>query len=189
MPLPFPMFVKPANLGSSVGISKGAQLRGAEGGAGTGRPVRPQDHRRAGHRGARVRMLGAGKRPARGRRSLRDPAFARILRLRRQVPAQPGPRGAARRSDGGADGRDPEARGGGLSGGRLRGDGAGGLPDGNQNRGNLRQRDQYSARIHLHQHVPEDVGEERNGLSPTDRPPDRAGAGAPRERQATRFSR
>jgi len=46
-----PMFVKPANLGSSVGISKVRNCEEIEDGAGTGGPIRPQDHCRTGHRG------------------------------------------------------------------------------------------------------------------------------------------
>ena len=88
--LPFPLFVKPANLGSSVGISKAHNCGGAGSGAGAGRRVRPQDHRGARHRGARVRVRGAGQRGAGGFAALRDSALARVLRLRRQVSAGPG---------------------------------------------------------------------------------------------------
>ncbi len=58
--LPFPMFVKPANLGSSVGISKAHNEARTEGGAGAGGAVRPQGDRGAGDRGARAGVRGAG---------------------------------------------------------------------------------------------------------------------------------
>ena len=41
----------------------------------------------------------------------------------------------------------------------------------------LHQRDQYHPRLHLDQHVPQDVGAQRDRLSRADRPADRAGAG------------
>ena len=55
----FPMFVKPANLGSSVGISKAHDLRRTDGGRRTGAVVRSQGDRRARHHRPRVRMRGA----------------------------------------------------------------------------------------------------------------------------------
>ena len=57
---------------------------------GAGGAIRPQDHRGARHRRPRAGMRGAGQRGARGFPALRDPALARILRLRGQVPAGPG---------------------------------------------------------------------------------------------------
>ena len=51
--LGFPMFVKPANLGSSVGISKAKDRGGARRGDGSRRQLRSQDRRRGG--GARTR--------------------------------------------------------------------------------------------------------------------------------------
>ena len=86
--LPFPMFVKPANLGSSVGISK------AHDGRNWRRRWRwPRNTtarcRRARHRGPGAGVRGAGQRTADGFPALRNSALARILRLRRQVPAGP----------------------------------------------------------------------------------------------------
>ena len=65
--LKYPVFVKPANLGSSVGISKAHDRKELGPGHRRGREVRPQDCHRAGRRrqqrqGARDRMLGAGQR-------------------------------------------------------------------------------------------------------------------------------
>ena len=50
--LAFPVFVKPANLGSSVGISKAHDAAGIRGGVHSRRPVRPQGDRRTSHRWA-----------------------------------------------------------------------------------------------------------------------------------------
>ena len=60
--LPFPVFVKPANLGSSVGISKAHNAQRTGGRLGAGRAVRPQDHRGARHCGPRAGVLRAGQR-------------------------------------------------------------------------------------------------------------------------------
>ena len=143
-------------------------------------PVRPQDHRRAGHRGPRVRMLRAGQRPTRGRRALRDPAFARILRLRRQVSSQPGAT-VVLPADLTPEQTAEIQR---LAVECYRAVGCEGMARVDflmeaKTGAILHQRDQYHPRIHLHQHVPENVGSERTGLSQADRPPDRAGAGAP----------
>ena len=103
--LPFPMFVKPANLGSSVGISKVKTCEELAPRAGIRRGVRSQDSGGARHRGARVRMLRARQsRPDRGD-PLRDSAVARVLRLRRQVYSGHFEDGAAGGSDAGADAR------------------------------------------------------------------------------------
>ena len=100
---PFPVFVKPANLGSSVGRLEGQDLRRAEGRARIGRAVRPQNHGRARHSRARVRMLRARQRRSRRRGAVRNSAVARILRLRRQVSVEPSADRGARRSHAGAD--------------------------------------------------------------------------------------
>ena len=119
--LGFPVFVKPANLGSSVGISQGRRPRRRWASAMRARGrVRPQDRRRGGGaRRARDRVLGPRQRPARGVGRRRDRAVARVLRLRGEVRrriagADPG---AARRGD---DGRGAAARGRGVPGGRRR---------------------------------------------------------------------
>ena len=64
--------------GSSVGISKASNREELEAALALAAELRPQDHCRARHRRPRVRVLGAGQREARGRRALRDPAFARV---------------------------------------------------------------------------------------------------------------
>ena len=62
----FPVFVKPANLGSSVGISKVNSREELGAGAARGRGVRPQDHRGARHRGPGTGVRGARQRGSRG---------------------------------------------------------------------------------------------------------------------------
>ena len=102
--LPFPLFVKPANLGSSVGISKAhnaAELKAAL-------ALAAQYDRKViverGIEGRELECAVLGNDDAAGFPALRDSAFARILRLRRQIPAGPGgdqgARGPARRQSG-----------------------------------------------------------------------------------------
>ena len=84
--LGLPLFVKPARLGSSVGVSKVTDAEGL--GPGTRGGLRP---RRAGDRGARARCPRDRGRSARQRRPARlgagrGRAGPRVLRLRRQVP-------------------------------------------------------------------------------------------------------
>ncbi len=81
--LPFPVFVKPANLGSSVGVSKAKTCEELLHSAGCRRAVRSQDSDRAGHQRARVRVLRAGKRGSSRGSPVRNFSFAGILRLRR----------------------------------------------------------------------------------------------------------
>ena len=84
------MFVKPANLARRWAFRRRTICAELEAALQTGGGVRPQDHRGARHRRPRVRMRGAGQRRSGGVHALRDPAFARILRLRRQIRAEPG---------------------------------------------------------------------------------------------------
>ncbi len=84
-PFGYPVFVKPARLGSSVGISKARTAERARGGGRAGAPPRRQGARRgvpAGHRGG-----GRGPRePRSGRlRGRRDRRSRRLVRLRREV--------------------------------------------------------------------------------------------------------
>ncbi len=128
--LPFPVFVKPANLGSSVGISKAKTCEELLARSGIRGAVRSQDSGRARHQRARVRVFRAGQRGSGRRGPVRDFAFARVLRLRRQISAECRGNRRARRSDAGAD-RGSAAPGGRmLSCGRLRGHGARRLSDG-----------------------------------------------------------
>ena len=88
--LPFPMFVKPANLGSSVGISKAhncEELKAAL-------KLAAQYDRKVvverGIEGREFECARAGQRRAGSVDAMRDPSVARVLRLRRQIPAEPG---------------------------------------------------------------------------------------------------
>ena len=165
--LGYPVFVKPANLGSSVGISK------VKAGGGTGRrPSRspPEFDRKivveAAVPAAReIECSVLGQRSARGVGARRDPADARVLRLRREVPggvADAGP-GAARR---GADGGGAAAGHRGVPRRRGRGLRARRLPAVARDRPALRERDQHHPRLHDDQHVPEAVGGERPVATP-----------------------
>ena len=78
------------------GDFQGPQRPGTGGRGGAGRAIRPQDHRGARHRRPRAGVRGAGQRSAAGFPALRDSALARVLRLRRQVPARPGPNARSR---------------------------------------------------------------------------------------------
>ena len=86
--LGYPVFTKPATLGSSVGISKVARTGGAGRRHGRGVPVRAQGRRRArASSRARDRVRGAGQRRPGGLGVRRDRAPGpRVLRLRREVP-------------------------------------------------------------------------------------------------------
>ena len=109
--VPLPLFVKPANLGSSVGISKvknGAELEPRY------RLAAEFDRKilvERGIAGREIRMLRAGQRAARRGDPLRNPAVARVLRLRRQVSAGHGQDVAAGAAHAGADRGDPAAGG------------------------------------------------------------------------------
>ncbi len=64
---PYPVFVKPANLGSSVGISKVKRPEDLDAALTAGGRVRSQDHYGAGNRRSRIRSLRNGqRRPDRG---------------------------------------------------------------------------------------------------------------------------
>ena len=88
--LKYPVFVKPANLGSSVGISKAHDRKELASGDDRGREVRSQDRDRTRRgrqqaKGPRDRMFGAGQRQARSFSAGRDRPRQGILRLHRQI--------------------------------------------------------------------------------------------------------
>ena len=89
-----PVFVKPANMGSSVGISKAADPAEVAEALSAGRRLRPAADRRGVRQRAGVGGGGAGQRATAGLVARRDRARRRVLRLRRQVPERHG--GAAR---------------------------------------------------------------------------------------------
>ncbi len=99
-----PLFVKPANQGSSGGREQGARCRRVRPGDGAGAVLRPQGAGGIGHRRPRDRVRGAGQRPPRGQRLRRGGSARRLLRLRHQVhqrqrrrDGDPGPTSRPRR--------------------------------------------------------------------------------------------
>ena len=98
-PFGYPVFVKPANLGSSVGVSKARSQEELRTAIAQRTAVRLKDHRRARDRGHGAGMLRAGQRATGSVDAVRDPSFAGLLRLRRQVRARSRPSsGCPRRS-------------------------------------------------------------------------------------------
>ena len=77
-----------------------------------------------------------------------------------------------------------------YQGGSLRGHGAGGFSARNRDRQILYQRAQHHSRLYVHQHVSENVGSGGGALRGADRPADRSGARtASPSAKATRFHR
>ena len=188
--LGFPVFVKPANLGSSVGISKAkhaAELRAAiDLAAEFDRKIVIEA---AVPERARDRVRGARQRRARGVGAGRGHPVARVLRLRGEVPRRrladaSFPRRSRRR-------RPTEVRRLAIAAFKavdcagmarvdflLDGDSGDALP----------QRDQHHPRLHDDQHVLEDVGGERSRVSGAARSPHRARDRASRRKQQLRTS-
>ena len=163
----YPVFVKPANLGSSVGISK---VKAPGDLAAADRRSRSQfdrkiDRRGGGADGARDRVRGPRQRRPGGVGPRRDPAVARVLRLRSEVPR----RGVAR-CDSRAVCPRPTRR----ASGRWRSQAFRAIDGAGMARvdfllaaesGELyRQRDQHHPGLHDDQHVPEAVGGDRPRL-------------------------
>ena len=178
-PFGYPVFVKPARLGSSVGISKVANARGAQGCRGAGPKARRQGARRGiptgrGGRGGGARQPRADRV---GRR--RDRVPRRLVRLPREIrgrrhgPDRPRP----------ATGRDARARA--ATGcrvvrrNRLRGDGAGRLLRAARRR-DRRQRAQYDPGLYVDERLRKAVRRERNSVPGAARPAHRARARSPR---------
>ena len=125
--LGFPVFTKPATLGSSVGIVEGQRSRRVGGRPQRGVPLRAQGGGGEGaRRDPRDRVRGARQRRAgRVRRGRDRPDRSRVLRLRGEVPGRP--RRAAvdpGRPEAGCDGAGPADGGDGVPRDRVRGDGA-----------------------------------------------------------------
>ena len=175
--LGFPVFVKPANLGSSVGISKAkAPRRSSSAAIDAGRRVRPQDRRRGRRAAARARSsarCSATTRPRRRSpaRSCRRGEFydyeakylddgSRGARSRRRSP-RPGARGAA-----------PGGRG--VPGGRRAGMARVDFLLARRPATSVPERDQHHSRLHDDQHVPEAVGGERPRVPRAARSADRS---------------
>ena len=186
--LKYPVFVKPANLGSSVGISKARERKelapAMEEAAKFDRKIVIEEGVGGKkHKAREIECLGAGQRQARSFSARRDRSGQRILRLHRQVSRR---RLAADHSSEAKQSRnqkDPATGHQRLQGRGLFRPGAGGFPDGPQEPEDLSQRDQHHARIHRDQHVSQAVGGVGPGLSGTDRAPDPAGAGTARREE------
>ena len=170
--LPFPMFVKPANLGSSVGISKAHNAQELSAAFELAAQFDRKIIVERGIEGREFECAVLGQRRSDSFRSLRDSAFARILRLRRQVPS--GSRGheASRRSYAGEDGRAAAPGRGMLSRGGVRRHGPRRFPAGGRDGQALHQRDQHHSGLHLDQHVSQDVGAQRHTVFSAARPAD-----------------
>ena len=110
--LGLPVFVKPANLGSSVGISRAVDLDSLRVGRGRRAGLRRVGVDRGGGDGARDRDRRARQRRASCLGARRDRADPRLLRLRRQVPRRCGAHGHPRRPTrrGRRGGRPPRRR-------------------------------------------------------------------------------
>ena len=179
--LGFPCFVKPANLGSSVGISKVKDRRGS------GRRDRPG--RRATTGGILVERGDPGAR-GRGARcsATTSPASvpgevaaaARVLRLRHQVRRRADRRFKSRRRSRPRGRRIPRAGAAGLPGHRLRGHGARRLLPRARRPGVLVNEINTIPGFTAISPVPEALGGERPPLPRAGRPPDRPGARTPR---------
>ena len=159
--LRYPLFVKPANLGSSVGVTKVARRRRRWPTAvALAAELRRVDRRRGGRRRPRDRGGRARQRRAAGVGARRDRARPRVLRLRGQVPrrrrraAHPG-RPARRGVDRRGPARSPSPA---FTGAALRRHGPrrlllrGGRPRPPAQRG------QHDPRLHPDLDVPEAVG-------------------------------
>ena len=160
--LGFPVFVKPANLGSSVGISKAKTRRRAADGDHARRRVRPQDRRR-GRRaaGARNRVRRARQRRAGGVGAgeiIPSREFYDYEAKYLDDGSQDGDSRAAHRR---ADRKRSDAGGRRVQSDRLCRHGACRLPARRRQRRVVPQRGEHDSRIHDHQHVFEDVGGER----------------------------
>ena len=83
--LGLPLFVKPANLGSSVGISKVSKKDQFAAAVRDRFPLRQQDYYRGSHSRPRDRVLGSRQRKADRITAGRDRRAARLLFLQRQI--------------------------------------------------------------------------------------------------------
>ena len=107
--LGFPVFVKPANLGSSVGISKARNCEELKAALELARSYDRKVIIERGITGREFECAVLGNEDPVARVAVRDSALARVLRLRRQVSAGPGPDRDPGRSVAGADRRTAAA--------------------------------------------------------------------------------
>ena len=190
--LPFPMFVKPANLGSSVGISQGSESGGAAAALETGRRVTiARSSSSAASSGASSSARCWATHDPRCGDAVRNPAVARVLRLRRQVPAGSSADRCCRRDlTPEQTERDAAAGGGMLPGGGVRRYGARRFPDGKRDGQIFTSTRSTQFRASRPSACTRRCGSMRASLLRTARPADRVGAGTRRDpRKRTRYSR
>ena len=183
--LHFPVFVKPARGGSSLGISKVDDPAGLEAAIDVAQRYDPKVIVEQGFVGARELECGVLADPAGGPPQASEMAEIRMHnesgfydfdakylpeeQVELDVPADVEPDLAEQvQAAGGAD----------VRGDRLRGPGPGGRLRHRRGPGGG-QRDQHHARLHPALDVPADVGRQWRGLSGADRPADHLGAAAP----------
>ena len=183
-----PVFVKPANLGSSVGISKAQVGRGARRRRWTlALAVRPQDR----HRGRRRRTRARSSAPCSATTTRRRRSRARSSRrassttTKRSTSTAARPRSSRRTL---TDGAGRATSSGCAIEAFRRVDGAGmarvDFLLARDTRRAVPERGEHHPRLHDDQHVSEDVGGVRARVSRADRPPDRARARAARREAA-----
>jgi len=175
--LKYPVFVKPANLGSSVGISKAHDRKEL----GPALDIAAKyDRKLIVEQGVGGKQSRAGERRSQGQRGGRDYSRQGILRLRGEIFVGGLGTGDPRQADQGGDEKD--SRDGGcrvscLRSGRA---GAGRLPDGTGwQAAHLHQRSEHAAGIHADQHVSKVVGGHWHFVPRPDYQVDRTGSRAP----------
>ena len=165
--LGYPCFVKPANLGSSVGVSKARGRAELIDAIDVALRLRRVDRRGGGDQRTRDRGRRARRRSAGGVGAGRDRARRRLLHVRRQVRAGRRRTDRARAAGVRADGRGAGARGSIVRGVPLRGDGTGRLlPRGGASRRGTgprvpRERGQHDPGLHADLDVPAALGRVR----------------------------
>ncbi len=162
--LKYPVFVKPANLGSSVGISKAHDRK----------ELGPAIEEAARFDRKIVIEEGVGGKKNKAREI--EVAVLGNDKPEASVPGEIVPCKAEpiRNQEDPADGRRR------VPGSRLHRPGSRRFPDGPQIAQNLFERDQHHAGVHVDQHVSETVGGVGGGIFRTDRTPDSAGSRAAR---------
>ena len=183
----FPVFVKPANLGSSVGISKVHNLSELEPALQLAAEFDRKIIVERAILGRELECAVLGNDDPKASlpceilpsKEFYDYEDKYLLdRAQTKLPAELAPDQTAETP---APGRRMLSRGG------LRRHGARRFPAGVGYRQALPERDQYHPRLHLDQHVSQDVGAERHFLFGAARPPDRTRARAPRGQESHPF--
>src|SRR6266850_1028027 len=150
------------------GNDESAFTRGARAGAESGSRIRDEDsggalRSRAGNRGFRARQSRSE-----GVRAGRDRAAPRILRLRGEIFGRGHPTANSGKTENIPVEKNPEDCRGRVSRAGIERNGARGFFPGEKRRQNLSQRGEYDPGLHIHQHVSQALGSERNSLPRTD---------------------